>query len=154
MNETTTTGHAPAINKLIERINSNKEIQKNFKKLSHYSAESFIKDAKQYIKAIDGGRMICSIKSVSPSGMSRNIKFLSCEKGRMGGRSWYSNYFCLFISLGFTESRARDHYFTINGCGMDMIFHTNYTICHNLKNLGIITKKQCDALCQATPSII
>ena len=45
-------------------------------------------------------------------------------------------------------------YFTIGGCGMDMIFHTNYTIIHRLYKLGFMTKKECEKLCQMTPSII
>lgn len=139
---------------ILANLEANKDFQKNLKKLSHYTPESFLHDALQYVKAIKEGRVICSIGSVSTSGMSRTMKFISCEKGIKGGRCWYSNYFCMFVALGFTESRAKDHCFTISGCGMDMVFHTNYSIMHELKRMGIITKKQCESLCQATPVVI
>lgn len=139
---------------ILADLEANKEFQKNLKKLSHHTSESFLRDARQYVKAIKEGRMICTIGSVSSSGMSRTMKFVSCEKGIKGGRNWYSNYFCLFVALGFTESRAKDHYFSIGGCGMDMVFHTNYTIIHRLHRFGIITKKECESLCQMTPGVI
>jgi hypothetical protein len=60
----------------------------------------------------------------------------------------------LFTILGFTKSRSNDFYFSIGGCGMDMIFHTNYTIIHRLHRLGFINKKQCDFLAQQTPTTI
>lgn len=138
--------------KIIANLNSSKEFQKNLKKLSHYSNEQFLKDALQYIKAIKERRMLCNIISVSNSGMSRNIKFMSCEKNNTRKNEyWHSNYNCLFIALGYT--RVNDG-FRINGCGMDMVFHTNYSIIHNLKTFGILNKKQCATLCQMTPTVI
>jgi len=139
---------------IIEKISENKEVSNAINKISYYSPESFVKDCKRYIKAIKEGRMICNIKSVAPSGMSRNIKFLSCEKNDKRKNFWYSNYNCLFDVLGFTKARSNDFYFTIHGCGMDMIFDTNYRIIHNLYRLGFIGKKECDKLAQMTPSII
>jgi hypothetical protein len=84
--------------------------------------------------------------------MSRTIKFLSCEKTKTG--FYYSNYNCLFDVLGFTPAKGNDFYFRIGGCGMDMIFHTNYTIIHRLHRLGLINKKDCERLAQMTPSVI
>ena len=140
--------------RITRNIEANKEIIKGIENVTHYDTSRFIEDAKSYIKAIKEGRMINSIGSVSKSGMSRNIKFLSCEKERRGNKFYYSNYFCLFKALGFNESRNKDHYFTIGGCGMDMIFHTNYTIIHRLCRLGFITKKECASLAQDTPHTI
>lgn len=136
---------------IIENINKDKEIVKNLKKLNYYDIKNFVDDAKTYIKAIKERRMLCVIKSVSSSGMSRNIKFNSCEKAKTG--YWYRQYSCLFITLGYTEVKGTDS-FRIGGCGMDMIFHTNYSIIHKLKNLGFITKEECEKLAQETPTVL
>jgi hypothetical protein len=129
-----------------------KDVIKNMKKLNYYNEDNFIHDAINYIKAIKEGRMINVIKSVSQSGMSRVIKFTSCEPTKEG-KYYFRNYNCLFISLGYRESRSKDG-FSISGCGMDMIFHTNYSICHHLKNMGFITKEECEVYCQMTPNTI
>lgn len=107
-----------------------------------------------YINAIREGRMICSIGSVSKSGMSRTIKFLSCEKDKYQDGFYYRNYFLMFKALGFRGSRIGDGYFTIKGAGMDMIFHTNYTIIHAFKGLGLINDEDCKTLAQQTPTVI
>jgi hypothetical protein len=96
--------------------------------------------------------MINVIKSVSASGMSRVIKFTSCKKGN--NKQYYQrNYNCLFIALDYTESRNKDG-FSISGCGMDMVFHTNYSIIHKLHRLGFINKTECEKLAQMTPNTI
>lgn len=135
---------------IIKNIQENKEIVKNMKGLNHYSVNQFIGDAKQYIKAIKEERMICIIKSVSNSGMSRNLKFLSAEKGK-DKRFYHRQYNCLFIALGYKEVQ-RTGTFKINGCGMDMVFNTNYNIIHDLKRLGFITDELCRVLAQKTPN--
>lgn len=142
--------------KLIEKLNSNKELQKNISKLGgHYNSETFLKDAKSYISAIKDGRMINSIGSVSSSGMSRTMKFLSCERSKYqhGQKNYYRNYFAFFVALGHNKPNNSD-FFRVNGCGMDMVFSTNYNNIHQLKYWGIITKKQADKLCQQTPNTI
>lgn len=140
------------MNTKIEKLNANKELQKNISKMNHYNSEQFLKDAQQYIKAIKERRMLCCINSVSKSGMSRTLSFKSCEKSKYAKNDyWYSNYYALFTALGHT--RAGD-YFRVNGCGMDMVFATNYNNIHEFKNLGIISKKECDKLCQMTPTCI
>jgi hypothetical protein len=138
--------------KLLATIEANKEIQKRISdKLKYYDSSQFVNDASRYIQAIKENRMINVIKSVSGSGMSRVIKFTSCEKGT--NNYYQSNYNCLFIALGYTEAKNRDG-FTIGGCGMDMIFHTNYTIIHRLGRLGFLNKKQVETLAQRTPNTI
>ena len=137
--------------KIVNLVSENKELQKRIKANTYYSNEQFIKDAERYIKAIKEGRMNCIIKSVSSSGMSRVIKFTAIEKGKTQYN--YQNFWSLFNSLGFTESRNQNG-FTISGCGMDMIFHTNYTIIHRLHRLGFINKKECGHLAQQTPVVL
>lgn len=142
-------------NKILEAIKSNKELTKRLNALSYYTENSFIRDAENYLKAIKEGRMLCCIGSVSASGMSRSIKFISCEKSKhQKGTYYYSNYFAFFKALGYSESRSKDHFFNIGGCGMNMIFHTNYTIIHRLYRLGFITKLECEKLAQMTPTTI
>lgn len=132
-------------------IELSKEVKNNIsKKLNYYTEDNFISDAYAYIKAIKEGRMINVIKSVSASGMSRVIKFTSCE-GK-NERYYQRNYNCLFIALGYSE--AKKDGFRINGCGMDMIFHTNYSIIHDLKSMQFISKEECEVLCQMTPNSI
>lgn len=113
--------------------------------------DRFIDYAKRYIKAIKDKRMICNIETVSASGMSRTLKFISCEKDTNG--YYYASYFQMFKQLGFTPVKA-SNYFRVNGCGMDMVFATNYEIINNLYKLGLMTEKECRKLCQMTPSTI
>ena len=124
-------------------------IKKSSIKLDHYygieKEESFLNCAKDYISAIRQKRMICIIKSVSKSGMSRVLKFHSFEK------PYIRNYYSLFIALGYKKV---DNGFRVSGCGMDVIFHTNYTIIHRLHLLGLISKKERDLLAQRTPTNI
>lgn len=152
--ETTKTATDGKTQKLISNILNDVDFKKGIKKLNYYNEYDFVNDAKKYIKAIKERRMINSIGSVSSSGMSRTIKFLSCEKGSRKNEFWYSQYSCLFICLGYTEARSKDGYFSISGCGMDMIFHSNYSNIHHLARLGFLSKKECARLCQMTPSTI
>jgi hypothetical protein len=132
-----------------------KELQKRIEKMDYYNVDSFKSDAKRYIKAIQDNRMVCLIKSVSSSGMSRTIKFCAPEKNKYNkGRFQYCNFYQFFKAMGYNESRSKDSCFTIGGCGMDMIFHTNYTIIHRLHRIGMLTKKQCDYLAQQTPTTL
>ncbi len=134
---------------ILTAIKANKEIQKNIKKLRYYSDEHFFNDVKTYISAIKTGRMLCIIDKVRASGMSRTITFKSCEKSGKKGSNYFRNYNCLFIALGYSEA---GDYFRINGCGMDMIFYTNYSNIHDFKRLGFLTEKECEKLAQMTPA--
>lgn len=144
------------IQKIKENLLKNKEFKKNFKKLNYYTVDNFISDAISYIKAIKEGRMINCIGHVSSSGMYRTIRFMSCCKheGIKPARYSYRQYYCLFVCLGYSESRSDRDYFLINGCGMDMIFNTNYCNIHNFERMGFINKKECDYLAQQTPTTI
>lgn len=138
--------------KIRQNIESDNELSKIFKKSEFYDSESFIENAQRYIKAIKQRRVICNIYSVSKSGMSRTIKFMECQK--VSGRNEYSylNFYSLFHMLGYNPDRQG--YSRITGCGMDMIFYTNYQIIHRLYKLGFITRNQCDILAQNTPQVI
>ena len=121
------------------------ELNKAINKISYYELQDFERDVKDYIKAIKERSMLCVIKSVAKSGMSRVLAFHSYQGG------YYRQYYNLFTVLGFKESTSRNG-FKISGGGMDMIFHTNYTIIHKLCSLGYITKEDCSVLAQQTPT--
>ena len=132
-------------NKVIEL---SADVKKAIKKMSHYSADEFIKDSLTYAAAIKDGRMLCIVKSVSKSGMSRILTFHSLE----GIESkYYRSYRSFFEAMGYKENRSKEG-FTVSGCGMDMIFHTNYNIMHDLRRMGIISKDEAETLCQKTPT--
>jgi len=135
-----------------------KEIEtfiKGYNKKNEYKIEieTFIDHAKRYIKAIKENRMICSIGSVSKSGMSRTIKFVELAKSDTSERHHLYNFYQFFEVLGYSKVKDSD-YFRIGGCGMDMIFYTNYKIIHNLKRLGLVSDDECKTLSQNTPSVI
>jgi len=140
------------LERVTKNIESNKELMKQINSTSYLDIKSFVNSADRYIKAIKEGRMICSIGSVSQSGMSRNIKFMECRKGN--NRHCYLNFYAFFLALGHRSVGNMDGYFRVSGCGMNMIFHTNYQIIHRLHRLGFISKKQCSNLAQLTPSVI
>ena len=139
---------------ILANIEANKDIQKNIKKLNYFDSEHFFNMAQTYLKAIRESRMVCSIGSVSSSGMSRTMKFTSCEFNAKEKSAYYYNYYCLFITLGYSEARAKNCYFSISGCGMDMVFNTNYNIIHDLKRLNFITDEECRKLSQMTPTVL
>ena len=82
--------------------------------------------------------------------MSRKLSFYESTFNE-DGRGGFLNFNALFTALGYSD-RNKDGKFTVNGCGMDMVFHTNYSIIHSLYNLGMITKEECDSLAQNTPA--
>tara|TARA_R110000822_G_C15154620_1_gene477600 strand:+ start:331 stop:759 length:429 start_codon:yes stop_codon:yes gene_type:complete len=124
----------------------------NVKNYGSSEVDQFTESAKRYIKAIKQGRIICNIESVSASGMSRNIKFMECNGTTKNGFSFF-NFFKLFKDLGYKNAKNSNS-FKISGCGMDMVFATNYNIIHKLKNLGFLSPKDCAALAQKTPNVI
>ena len=119
-----------------------------------YTEEQFCADCKRYIKATKESRMICSIGSVASSGMSRTLKFVEMEKSRTDTRHYLLNFFQLFNVLGYKPANSTSYYFRVYGCGMDMVFHTNYTIFYELARLGFINTIDCKNLAQNTPHLI
>ena len=128
------------------------ELLKNILGLKYYDLEQFEKDVNSYVAAIRQRRMLCRIHSVSASGMSRIISFHSCEVNKEGD-GWYRQYYCLFIALGFKPVKD-EQYFRVNGCGMDMVFYTNYQIIHTLGSLGYLEQSEVENLAQITPVIL
>jgi len=143
---------------VLEAIANDVQIQKASKKMKcPMTNDEFLSTAQNYINAIREGRMLCIIPKVSSSGMSRQIKFHSFEINtkplNRESVGYYCQYWSFFKMLGYSEARNGDA-FTIGGCGMDMIFHTNYTIIHKLTRLGMLTEDECKTLAQMTPTVL
>jgi hypothetical protein len=130
------------------------EIIKNIAKRKYYSEEAFLTDANAYINAIRENRMINVIGKVSASGMSRTLKFTSCEHNKNANSYYQRQYISLFEALVYKETKNDYGYFRVHGCGMDMIFHTNYCIIHDFKRIGLINEEECRNLAQRTPTTI
>ena len=139
---------------LTQEITLTAEIIKNIKKNKYYSEETFLNDAKAYISAMRENRMINVIGSVSASGMSRTLKFTSCEHSPNNDSFYQRNYNSLFNALGYKETKNAWGYFRVSGCGMDMVFATHYDIIHTFKRIGLLDDEQCRKLAQMTPNTI
>lgn len=126
-------------------IKLSKEVTKRISGSAYYTEENFIEDCKAYIKAVASGRILYTVTHVSASGMSRDINIKSFE-GKMSS-GYYRSYFRMFKALG--NSFAKDsRNVRISGCGMNMLFHLNYTTIHQMHRMGFISKNKCDVLAQ------
>ena len=130
----------------MKKIQLTKEMIKRLENETYYTQEYFIQDCKEYIKAIKEGRMLYLVDTVSNSGMSRTLIIKSCEKNKRTKDFYYRNYTFLFKILGY--SLSKDYNIKVSGCGMNMLFATNYNIIHTFKNIGLINSKVCDVLAQ------
>lgn len=90
-------------------------------------------NAKRFIKALKEGRIICVVKHVSSSGMSRDIAFREVIKTKYGYSMLQFDWF--FEQLGWPRAKNYDA-IRVGGCGMDMRFHVIYSVCSELKYYG------------------
>ena len=130
----------------MQKINLTNDMAKRIESNEYYSKEDFIKDCQTYIKALKSGRLQYRVTSVSKSGMSRDILISSFE-GSMA-KGYYRNYVSMLEMLGFNFASKYASEIKVKGCGMNMLFATNYNIIHTFKNIGLISKKQCETLAQ------
>ena len=121
-----------------------KEITKRLDLEPYYDEESFINDCKSYIKAVQSGRINYKVMSVARSGMSRTISISSFE-GKMS-QGYYRTYTSMLEALGYNLNDNGDA--KITGCGMNMLFATNYNIIHSLHKMKFISKAKRDILAQ------
>ena len=137
--------------KKLERIKKNiendKEIMKRINKETYYDIDNLIHDINTYIAAVKSGRISYDVITVSKSGMSRTIKITSAEKS---GRNqfYYRQYQAMLGILGETVVSGYSNTIRVYGCGMNMLFATNYNLMHKFRRLGFISKKQCATLAQ------
>lgn len=127
-------------------IKLSNEVKKAIAKNEYYSEESFINDAKRYIAAVKSGRIQYTVTHVSSSGMSRNISIMSYE-GTMKQGS-YCTYYAFLKALGYTSADKYSHEIRVSGCGMNMLFATNYNIIRALKHMGFMNEVTCKSLAQ------
>lgn len=100
-------------------------------------------NAKRFIKALKEGRIICVVKHVSSSGMSRDIAFREVVKTKNGFHMLQFDWF--FEQLGWSRSKNYDA-IRVCGCGMDMRFHVIYSVCMELKYYGFKLPKDWSSL--------
>ncbi len=122
-----------------------KETLKRIELEEYYNVDDFILDCKTYISAVKSGRILYEVTHVSTSGMSRNINIKSYE-GKMS-HGYYRSYSLMLAILGYKFAK-NSYDIKVSGCGMNMLFSTNYGIIHTLKRFGFINKKTCDILSQ------
>ena len=140
--------------RIMKRIEEDKELMKKIDSMQFYSVEAFYDDAKRWIKGIKENAIVCIHKHTSNSGMSRRFKYIMVQKGKgyEGVRYHATQFYSFHKALGYRVNDNSET--TIGGCGMDMNFHLNYTIIHILYNLGFLSKKECEWLAQQTPTFL
>lgn len=126
-------------------IKLSKEQIKRLSKETYYNEEQFIKDCKTYIKALKAGRVLYSVTHVSSTGMSRDINIKSFEGSMTNG--YFRNYNMMLTILGYSFAKYTND-IKVSGCGMNMLFATNYDIIHTFKRIGLIKNKTCEELSQ------
>jgi hypothetical protein len=115
---------------------------------------TFTRNCTAYAKAVKEGRLCVAVESVSRSGMTRYVKFAACEKLKgVSGTAYRYRDFTYFLHqlLGWP---MKNGCLVVGGCGMDMVFYTNYTAIHEIRALGAITPGACEDLAQRAPAII
>ena len=125
-------------------INLTNDIKKAIEKANWYDDARFIKDCNTYIEAVKSGRILYDVVSVSASGMSRKITIRSFE-GTME-KGFYRNYLQMLEIFGYKMNK--DYTITVKGCGMNMLFATNYDLIGQMEKLGFIDKETSDDLKQ------
>ena len=138
------------IERITKNIESSKGLMKMLKKVD-LTIERFISDAQTYLKAVKEHRISYTVDTVSRSGMSRTIVITSCEKSVYNGKRsfYYRQYNAMLEAMGYSVKRGYRDAIRVGGCGMNMLFATNYSIVWTLHRLGFINRKQCDVLAQA-----
>ena len=130
----------------MKQIKLSKEIEKNLYKMEYYTKDDFVNDCKCYIKALKSGLLQYRVTNVSKSGMSRDI-FIQSYEGTMT-QGYFRTYFNMLLVLGYKEASKYSNDIKVNGCGMNMLFATNYDIVRDFKIMGFIKDKECKLLSQ------
>jgi hypothetical protein len=143
------------IARIATEIRKDKEIMRHINKDNYTTPEDIAEHCLRYVSAVREGRALVNIESVSKSGMSRVMSFYEVAKWdqpmRDGRKFGLLNFNLLFRVTGHTPSGDG---FRISGCGMDMVFATNYNLMHHLARLKVITPDQCKKLAQMTPPYV
>lgn len=130
----------------MQNITLSKEIEKRLSKEEYYTKEMLLNDIQSYIKALKEGRLQYLVMNVSPNGMNRSILIQSCEQNKTNNNFYFRQYSRMFEMLGYKLNK--DYYIRVSGCGMNMLFATNYNLIHTFKNMNIISDLECEILAQ------
>lgn len=103
-------------------------------------------NAERFIKALKERRILCTVKNVSRSGMSRIISFCEVVRLNSGYAIYQFNWF--FKNLGY-EYRNDWDAIRVGGCGMDMILATLSGVCGTLKYNGFKLPKNYSSLAES-----
>ena len=120
----------------MEGIRLTKEVLKNLTKNEFYTKDNFYKDIESFITALQDGRLITEVISVSRSGMSRTIMVEAFEGDYKNG--YYRNFMGMFRTLG--EKVTKEGYIKVSGCWMNMVFHLKYQTLLSFENMGFLRK--------------
>ena len=130
----------------MQNITLSKEIEKRLSKEEYYTKEMLLNDIQGYIKALKEGRLQYLVMNVSSNGMNRNILIQSCEQNKTNSNFYFRQYSRMFEMLGYKLNK--DYYIKVSGCGMNMLFATNYNLIHTFKNMNIISATEAETLAQ------
>ena len=128
----------------MQNITLTKETEKRLSKEEYYTKEMLLNDIQDYIKALKEGRLQYLVMNVSASGMSRSILIQSCEQNKTNNNFYFRQYSRMFEMLGYKLNK--DYYIRVLGCGMNMLFATNYNLIHIFKNMNIISATEAETL--------
>ena len=111
-------------------MNTTKHIEKLSEELTKNEKSQYRETSKDYIlqeltkikNALLKGRFYAGVVSVSRSGMSRKIKLAYIYKNKL-----ITIRDPKLLKLAGVSPKG-----SISGCGMDMLFHAQYTLFHNL----------------------
>jgi hypothetical protein len=112
--------------KLYTKAKDNKEYKK------YYSFQSFVKDAKDYIKDIKKRNTICTINP-SKSGMSRTFNF---------------DKYNMLLNICYNGTMNYDKV-KVSGCGMDMHWYLKFVTAEQLLTKKEIEKYNINSLCSS-----
>lgn len=91
-------------------------------------------NAERFLKAVREHRLLCTVKRVSSSGMSRIIGVYEIQNDE-NGRPNILQFNWFLGQMGWTYSN-KDNAIRVGGCGMDMIYHVLYSTVNNLRYYG------------------
>lgn len=130
----------------MQEITLTKDIEKKLSKEEYYSKEMLLNDIQDYIKALKEGRLQYLVRNVSQSGMSRTILIQSCEQSKTNNSFYFRQYSRMFEMLNYKLDK--DYNIRVSGCGMNMLFATNYYLIQMFKSMNIITDAEAKILAQ------
>ena len=113
-----------------------KEVLKNLSKNEYYTKDDFYKDIESFITALQDGRLITEVISVSRSGMSHTIMVEAFEGDYKNG--YYRNFIGMFRTLG--EKVTKEGYIKVSGYGINMVFSLKNQTLLSFENMGFLQK--------------